>query len=345
MRTFAALTTVLFLMGCEGPAEIGMGFEPPPETEPPVIAFEPEPHDCFGTTVIDNALMEGPENGYIYLGLEDIASQWRTVYAEYDRNANDISEFVDRFEYDAATGELTRLRREKNFEVEVRYEVDERGNRTVEEQDIDVDGTFDVRTTRTYDANDEILTESVDNGANGSRDEWTVWERDVDGRELTRSIDDNGDDEFDEIWLSTYDAEGRLLEQTIDRNLDTPEIDDRSTYVYDGPTGLDHTRTDDERNDGTIDAVVVATFDAEDRLLTRTTDEDADDDIDRDETYTYDADGRITLSSDLNAEVLREETWVYDAEGRITLHTQLIRAGVDIFVDDTETTTFGGTCP
>ncbi|MEN0063384.1 MAG: hypothetical protein AAGA48_14630 [Myxococcota bacterium] len=339
MRIPAPLVGVALTIGCSGGAEIGLGFEPPPEDEFVDVGFVPESYDCFGTTSIDDQLVEGTEDGIGHLGFD--AAQ-RLVYEEVDENNNGLSESIERFEYDG-NGFRSRFERQKRFATIEEYENDDRGNMLVRRTDSDANGGFDRIEMWTYDANDEILTYDLDSNGNTRIDESEVYTRTPDGRVLVLETFEDGD--LVSVSNYTYDAMDRTIEVTIDRDLEDADLDLRATFTYTSETGLDYLGEQDDGDDGIIDAMTAATFDAEGRRLTFTIDYTDEDTDDRSETNAFDNDGNATLQRVESGSLVQEQTWVYDGQGRVTRETSFTESGGNVFIDRTETTTYGGTCP
>ena len=145
------------------------------------------------------------------------------------------------------------------------YSYDTQGNQTGILSDYDADGVIDRDESISYNTDGNPVSDSVDWNMDGTIDWIETWKYDSEGNVVSFSVDSNNDGTIDETGSYAYDSAGRLIH--FESGPVGGSVTNRLTNAYDPDGGMIRRTEWDTDIDGTIDAVVVKTYDAQGNLV------------------------------------------------------------------------------
>ena len=299
-------------------------------------------------------------SGSVYIQTVEYDAEARRVWSEHVQ-VNGRESVVTTFEYDDDGQETTYRRTDGGEETrvrtsthdpngnkthvrttsrflepethETRFEHDAFGNETLEETDLDDDGTPNLRRLTEWNPDGTKALDIRDDDADGNAELTCSYEYDPGGRVVRILKDVSADGGIDEVIALTYGPDGRLIRSTVEDAQGV--LSEADHYFYDADGNLiRRERTDGDRHsvvrqtfDEAGDLVLVESnayqdgfkpvrvveYDAVGNAITRSSDFDADPDIERVTEYTYEpttgwgfvfAAGRATSSIYCSAPIL-----------------------------------------
>ena len=186
------------------------------------------------------------------------------------------------------------------------YSYDAQGNQTEILTDFDADGVVDMAESISYNTDGNPMSEGVDTDMDGTVDWTDTWVYDADGKVTGILIDANGDGTIDATESYAYDSAGRLIHfESVPAG---GSVTLSLTNAYDPDGGMIRRSEWDADLDGTIDTVVVKTYDAQGNLLES---EDSRTDSPMTTTITASYEPADTFSFPQREYLLHSKQWPY----------------------------------
>ncbi len=199
----------------------------------------------------------------------------------------------------------------------------------VEDRDNDLDGTWDLQMTYTYNANGDMLTQAQDNNRDGSVDALTTNFYNANGTLIKSELDWGGNGSAE--YRTTYSLNGRV----VTRNSLSNNTVTNSTVTTSDANGRVVERTTDSNGDGTVNMRDSYLYNSEGAILSYIQDTNADGTADYTQTtvYTYNGDGKPLTSkqTDTNG-VYENATYTYDDNGNLARLRYDNSTGTDTWV-------------